>query len=147
MQRFQGLIGIVLILGIAWLASNNKKKINYRLVLSGIFLQIVIAVLVLKVPFVTGIFAWLGRQMGHLEEFAKTGAVFVYGGVMTNNYSGGSVPYSAPGVFIFGFSVLATIILVCALVAIFYHFGIMQRIVAVIAKAMNYIMKVSGAEA
>jgi CNT family concentrative nucleoside transporter len=147
MQRFQGLIGIVLILGIAWLASNNKKKINYRLVISGIFLQVVIAVLVLKVPFITAVFAWFGRQMGHIEGFAKAGASFVYGGVMTSNYSGGSVPYSAPGIFIFGFSVLATIILVCALVAIFYHFGIMQRIVAAIAKAMNYIMKVSGAEA
>ncbi|MEI9934555.1 MAG: nucleoside transporter C-terminal domain-containing protein [Ferruginibacter sp.] len=147
MQRFQGLIGIVLILGIAWLASNNKKKINYRLVISGISLQILIAILILKVPPVKNLFAWLGRQIGHIEEFAKAGADFVYGGVMTDNHTGGSVSYSTPGTFIFGFSVLATIILVCALVAVFYHFGIMQRIVAVIAKAMNFIMKVSGAEA
>ncbi len=147
MQRFQGLIGRVLILGIAWLASNNKKKINYRLVISGILLQILIAILILKVSPVKNLFAWLGRQIGHIEEFAKAGADFVYGGVMTDNHIGGSVAYSTPGTFIFGFSVLATIILVCALVAVFYHFGIMQRIVAVIAKAMNFIMKVSGAEA
>jgi CNT family concentrative nucleoside transporter len=52
MQRFQGIIGIVLILGIAWFFSNNKKRINYKLVISGILLQIVIALLILKVSFV-----------------------------------------------------------------------------------------------
>ena len=66
---------------------------------------------------------------------------------MADNSAGGSVPYRTPGVFIFGFSVLATIILVCVLVAIFYHFGVMQRIVSVVARAMNWVMRVSGAEA
>ncbi len=147
MARFQGLFGIVLILAIAFLFSNNKKRINYRLVISGIILQIVIAVLVLKVPFVTNFFKWVGRQIGHIEEFAKEGAAFVWGGVFVQSNAGTSVTYRSPQTFIFAFSVTATIILVCALVAIFYHFGIMQRIVSIIAKAMNFIMKVSGAEA
>jgi len=147
MHRFQGLIGIVVILGIAFLISNNKRRINYRLVISGILLQIVIAVLILKVGPVKNFFQWLGRIMIHIETFAKEGASFVYGGLMTNDGAGGSVPYSTPGVFIFGFSVLATIILVCVLVAIFYHFGVMQFIVSIIARAMNWIMRVSGAEA
>ncbi|MBC7650372.1 MAG: NupC/NupG family nucleoside CNT transporter [Deinococcales bacterium] len=147
MARFQGLFGIVLILAIAFLCSNNKKRINYRLVISGIILQIVIAVLVLKVPFVTNFFKWVGRQIGHIEEFAKEGAAFVWGGVFVQSNVGTSVTYRSPQTFIFAFSVTATIILVCALVAIFYHFGIMQRIVSIIAKAMNFIMKVSGAEA
>lgn len=147
MQRFQGLIGIVVILGIAFLCSNNKKRINYRLVGSGILLQVVIALLVLRVSFVTDFFKFLGRVMGHIEQFAKAGASFVYGGVMISDNAGSAVPYSAPGIFLFGFSVTATIILVCALVAIFYHFGIMQRIVSVIAKAMHWVMRVSGAEA
>jgi len=147
MQRFQGLIGVVLILGIAWLVSNNKKKINYRLVGSGILLQIIIAILILKVPLVKSFFQKIGSIITHIEAFAKEGASFVYGGLMANNFAGGSVPYSTPGVFIFGFSVLATIILVCVLVAIFYHFGIMQRIVSIVAKAMNRVMRVSGAEA
>lgn len=148
MQRFHGLIGIALILLIAFLFSNNKSKINYRVVFSGLVLQIVIALLVLKVPFITNIFKWLGRQIGHLEAFAKEGAAFVWGGIFVQNAASaqGQSPYSAPGAFIFAFSVTATIILVCVLSAIFYHFGIMQRIISVIAKAMNYIMKVSGAE-
>lgn len=147
MERFQGLIGIVVILGIAYLASNNRSRINYRLVVSGILMQVVIAFLVLKVKPVTDFFKWVGAQIGHIEEFAKQGASFVYGGVMVDNHAGGAVPYSTQGMFIFGFSVTATIILVCALVAILYHFGIMQKIVSVIAIAMNFVMRVSGAEA
>lgn len=147
MEKLQGLIGIVLILGIAYLFSDNKKKINYRLVLSGIGLQVVLAVLVLKVPFITNFFKWVGRQIGHIEEFAKTGAGFVYGGIMVQSNVGSSLPYRAEGTFIFAFSVVATIILVCSLVAIFYHFGIMQRLVSLIAVAMNVVMRVSGAEA
>ena len=147
MARFQGFFGIALILLIAFLCSNNKKRINYRLVINGIILQIVIAVLVLKVPLVTNFFKWVGRQIGHIEEFAKEGAAFVWGGVFVQSNTGASVTYRSPQTFIFAFSVTATIILVCALVAVFYHFGIMQRIVSIIAKAMNFIMKVSGAEA
>lgn len=147
MERFQGLIGIVVILGLAFLASNNRKRINYRLVISGILLQTVIALLIFKVEFVKSMFSWIGRQMTHIEAFAKEGASFVYGGLLVSDNNGGGVAYRTPGAFIFGFSVLATIILVCVLVAVFYHFGVMQRIVAVIAKAMNWVMRVSGAEA
>jgi len=147
MQRFQGLIGVLLILAIAFSFSNNRKKINYRLVFSGITLQIVIAILVLKVTFVTNFFKWVGGIIGHIEGFAKEGAAFVYGGLLVQGNNGLPTAYRSPDTFIFAFSVTATIILVCALVAIFYHFGIMQRIVSIIAKAMNFIMKVSGAEA
>lgn len=146
MERFHGLIGIILILGIAFLFSNNRKKINYRLVLSGLTLQIVLAFLILNVGFVKNFFQFLGHQMTHIEEFAKQGASFVYGGIMTSDFTGGSVPYSTPSSFIFGFSVLATIILVCVIVAVLYHFKVMQFIVSIIAKAMNAVMRVSGAE-
>jgi CNT family concentrative nucleoside transporter len=146
MDRFQGLIGIVLILGIAYLFSNNKKKINLRVVGSGIALQLLIAILVLKVPAVTKFFQFLGKGMEKIEIFARKGAAFVYGGLGAYQPDGTIGNYVGGG-FVFAFNVTATIILVCALVAIFYHFGIMQRIVAVIAKAMNFVMRVSGAEA
>ena len=147
MDRFIGLIGIALIFGIAFLFSNNRKAINYRLVLSGIGLQIFIAVLVLKVPPVTRFFQFLGKGMQKIEQFAKEGANFVYGGIVTNYYKGEHVDYTSPEIFVFAFNITATIILVCVLVAVFYHAGIMQRIVSVIAKAMNFVMRVSGAEA
>ncbi|SJZ81848.1 concentrative nucleoside transporter, CNT family [Chitinophaga eiseniae] len=147
MERFQGLIGIVLILGIAFLFSNNRSKINYRLVVSGITLQVVIALLVFKVPPITWFFQQVGHAMGKLEGFARQGAAFVYGGIGVAQPPTGTLADYASGGFVFAFNVTATIILVCVLVAVLYHFGIMQRVVAVIARAMNVVMRVSGAEA
>jgi len=147
MERFTGIIGILVIFGIAVLLSNNRKAINLRLVLSGLALQVIIAVLVLKVPFITSFFAWLGRGMGKIEQFAQQGASFVYGGIMVDTHDGTSHSFGAPHTFVFAFSVAATIILVCVLVAILYHIGFMQRVIAVIARIMNFVMKVSGAEA
>ena len=144
MDRLHGLIGIALILGIAIAFSNNRRRINWRLVVTGISLQGVIALLIFKVGPVASFFQWLGHGMEKLEQFARQGAAFVYGGIIvdqfgkTGNYIGGG--------FVFAFNVTATIILVCALVAILYHFGIMQRVVALIARAMNAVMRVSGAE-
>lgn len=146
MERFHGLLGIVLILGLSWLVSNNKKRINYRLVFSGLALQVVIALLIFKIPFVQSFFQGLGGVMGKIEGFARQGSSFVYGGVVAKQPDGSTADYVGGG-FVFAFNVTATIILVCALVAVFYHFGIMQRVVALIARAMNYIMRVSGAEA
>lgn len=146
MGRFQGIIGVVLILGIAFLFSNNRKKINYRLVFSGIGLQVFIGLLVFKVPPITWFFRQVGDAMGKLESFARTGAAFVYGGIGATQPDGSLKDYAAGG-FVFAFNVTATIILVCVLVAVLYHYGIMQRVVAVIARAMNFVMRVSGAEA
>ncbi len=146
MERFTGLIGVILILGLAVLASNNRKAINIRLVVSGLLLQLVIAVLVLKVPPVTAFFQQLGYGMEKIEFFARQGASFVYGGLASMQFDGSVANYAAGG-FVFAFNVTATIILVCVLVAILYHVGLMQKVISAVAKAMNFIMKVSGAEA
>lgn len=146
MQRFQGLIGIALILVLAIALSNNRRRINIRLVLSGITLQLLIGIMVLKIEPVIYFFKLLGRVMGKLEQFAFQGAAFVYGGIDVPARGGGVMDYAVGG-FVFAFNVTATIIFVCALVAMSYHIGVMQRIIAVIAKAMNVVMRVSGAEA
>ncbi len=145
MDRLHGLLGIALILGIAFAFSNNRSRINWRLVATGIALQVVIALLIFKVGPVASFFQWLGHGMEKIEQFARQGAAFVWGGLGVAMPEGRSMDFRGGG-FVFAFNVTATIILVCALVAIFYHFGIMQRIVAVIAKAMNFVMRVSGAE-
>ncbi len=148
MERFTGLLGIIAILGIAFLFSNNKKAINYRLVVSGLGLQLFLAVIILKIPLVTQFFQAIGNGMKAIEGYAQQGAAFVYGGIMTDTRSpSGPASFGMPGTFVFAFNIPATIILVCVLVAILYHFGIMQRVVAVIARVMNFVMRVSGAEA
>jgi CNT family concentrative nucleoside transporter len=146
MQRFQGLIGVCLILGLAFIFSNNRRKISLRLVISGLALQLMIGFLVLKITPVIHFFQFLGRVMGKIEHFAFQGAAFVYDGVAVPTKAGGVMNYAMGG-FVFAFNVTATIIFVCALIAVFYYWGIMQRIVQVIAKVMKEIMRVSGAEA
>jgi len=146
MERFTGLLGLILILGLAYLASNNRKAVNLRLVFSGLLLQLAIAILVLKIPPVTAFFQYIGHGMEKIEMFARQGASFVYGGLASMQFDGSVANYAAGG-FVFAFNVTATIILVCVLVAILYHIGLMQKVISVIAKAMNFIMRVSGAEA
>jgi CNT family concentrative nucleoside transporter len=146
MDKFHGLIGAIVILGIAFLFSNNRKAINYRLVISGILLQSVIAVLVLRIPPITAFFQQLGHAMEKIEQFARAGATFVFGGIAVEQYNG-TIGNYVNGGFVFAFNVTATIILVCVLVAILYHIKVMQFIVSIIAKGMNFIMRVSGAEA
>ncbi len=146
MGRFTGLVGILFILCIAFIFSNNKRKINPRLVLSGLTLQLLIAVLVLKVPIVNHIFQLLGKGMHKLETFAREGAGFVYGGLGVYGNDGRVYDYRIAPVFVFAFNITATIILVCVLVAMLYHLRIMQFLVGIFAKAMKFIMRVSGAE-
>ena len=145
MERLQGLVGIALILGIAFLFSNNRSRINWRLVITGITLQIAIALLIFHVGPVARFFQLMGDGIGKLEQFARQGAAFVYGGIIVDQF--GKPGNYVSGGFVFAFNVTSTIVLVCALVAILYHYGIMQRVVALIARAMNVIMRVSGAEA
>lgn len=148
MNRLQGLIGIVIILGIAFLFSNNKRKINVRLIVSGILLQLIIGFLVLKVVFIRHFFQMIGAGISKMEGFAREGVNFVAGGFVINTPTGfqpfGNDMHSG---FVFAINITATIILVCILVAILYQLKIMQSIIQIIAKAMNTIMKVSGAEA
>lgn len=145
MSKYIGLIGIVSILGIAYALSNNRKKINYRLVFSGLGLQLVLAILILKVSWVTKFFQFLGHGMEKIEQFAREGMMFCFGGVLPNPPALAPI-FGGNNAFIFAFNIPATIILVCVLVAILYHVGIMQRVVAFIARGVHFIMRASGAE-
>jgi hypothetical protein len=143
MGRFTGVIGIIIILGLAFLWSNNRKKINYRLVITGLLLQIALAVFILKVPIGQEIFFWLGKAINKLLDFSKAGGLFVFGDLtkITQILPEGIVK---SGVFLF--ILLPTIIFVCVLVAIAYHIGLMQRVIAGIARFVHWAMRVSGSE-
>ena len=88
MERFTGLIGIVLIFGIAFLMSNNRKAINYRLVLSGIAIQLSLAVFILKVPLGKTIFSWIGDAVTKILNFSQKGAEFVFGPLVNSENMG-----------------------------------------------------------
>lgn len=145
MERFTGLIGIVLILGIAFALSNNRKAINYRTVGVGLALQFGLAVFVLKTDIGQQIFQTIGYYVERLLGKATKGAEFVFSPLVKPDVL--TKAFGVGNNFIFFFSIIPTIIFVAVLVNILYHLGIMQRVVAVMARAMKWLMGVSGAEA
>lgn len=145
MDRFTGLIGIVLILGIAYALSNNRKAINYRTVGVGLALQFGLALFVLKTETGQSVFQGLGYYVDRLLQKANKGAEFVFSSLVRTDVL--TRAFGPGNDFIFFFKVIPTIIFVAVLVNIFYHLGIMQRVVAVMARAMKWLMGVSGAEA
>ncbi|WP_019988239.1 NupC/NupG family nucleoside CNT transporter [Rudanella lutea] len=145
MERFTGLIGIVLILGIAYAMSNNRKAINYRTVGVGLALQFGLAVFVLKTELGQQIFQTIGYYVERLLGKAGKGAEFVFSPLVKPDVL--SKAFGPGNNFIFFFSIIPTIIFVAVLVNILYHLGIMQRVVAVMARGMKWLMGVSGAEA
>lgn len=144
MDRLIGLLGIVLILGIAWGLSNNRKNINYRTVGMGLLLQALLAVFILKVPAGKAMFGWLGQGITKILSFSDDGAKFVFGALANDDML---KPLFGDATFIFFVRIIPTIIFVASLVNIFYHLGIMQWIVQILARGLNYVMRVSGAEA
>jgi len=145
MQRFTGLIGIALILGIAFLISNNRKAINYKLVITGLSIQLGLALFILKVPFGQQLFSKLGAGVTKILSFSDAGANFVFGALVNKGVM--DKAFGAGNDFIFFFKIIPTIIFVAVLVSVAYYLGIMQRVVKFIAYIVYKVMGVSGSEA
>jgi CNT family concentrative nucleoside transporter len=135
--RLTGIFGLVLILGIGFALSRNRKGISRRVVAWGLGLQVVFAVFVLRVPFGRDMFRWLGGLVTSILGFSYAGSEFVFGEIGKQHSSIGVV---------FAFQIMPAIIFVSALFAIMYYLGIMQRVVKAVAVVMNKIMGASGAE-
>ncbi len=131
-----GLFGLVVLVGIAWLFSNNKRSVDWRLVVTGISLQIAFAALVLLVPGGRDVFDALGKGFVKVLSFVNEGSSFIFGSLMNTEQYG----------FIFAFQVLPTIIFFSALMGVLYHLNVMQAIVRVMAWSITKVMRVSGAE-
>ncbi|GAB6168600.1 NupC/NupG family nucleoside CNT transporter [Clostridium carnis] len=136
MDRFIGIIGIIAILGIAFLLSENKKKINWRLVATGLGLQVVFAILILKIPLGRSIFQGASDVITKLLDFTGEGSKFLFGPLTDTNAIG----------FIWVVKILPTIIFFSALMGVLYYLGIMQIIVKFIAKFICKLLGTSGSE-
>ncbi|MGD0099449.1 MAG: nucleoside transporter C-terminal domain-containing protein [Acidobacteriota bacterium] len=136
MGRFTGILGILVILGIAYVFSANRREIRIKTIAWGLGLQFAFALLVLKTSTGQATFRWIGEKITHLLGFARFGSSFVFGELGT------------PGntIATFAFQVLPTIIFIAALFAILYYLRIMQLLVLVFAKIMAKFMAASGAE-
>ena len=131
-----GLFGLAVLIGLTWLFSNNKGRVDWTLVATGVALQIAFAALVLLVPGGRDVFDWLGHGFVKLLSFVNAGSTFIFGSLMNTETYG----------FIFAFQVLPTIIFFAALMGVLYHLGVMQFIVRIMALAITRVMRVSGAE-
>lgn len=144
-----GIFGLIVLVSIAWLFSNNKKKISWRIVFIGIGLQLIFAVFVLKTPWGSLIFDGIGSFFVKIIGFTNDGAKFVFGALADQNIfrKAFSEELQNTGVgFLFAFQVLPTIIFFSSLMSVLYHMGIMQRVVQGMAWVMAKLMNVSGAE-
>ena len=140
LEILRGLIGLLVILAIAFLFSKNKKRIDWKLVGFGVFLQILFGVLVTQVPIVAKGFAVVSEKFVVLLSFSQAGAEFLFGDKLAN-------PGNEAGLgFIFAFSVLPTIIFFSTVSAGLYYLGILQKIVFGFAWVMSKGMRLSGAE-
>ena len=131
-----GLFGLAVLIGIVFAFSNNKKAVDWKLVATGISLQVAFAALVLLVPGGRQAFDWLGQGFVKILSFVNAGSSFIFGSLMETEKFG----------FIFAFQVLPTIIFFAALMGVLYHVGVMQAVVKAMAWAITKVMKVSGAE-
>ncbi len=145
----RGALGLLILLGIAFLFSNNKRKVNWRLVVTGVTMQVIFAIFIIHSESLRGWFFplgwpkdvinWLGAAVVSLLGFTMQGAEFVFGKLAINNG-----PDSLG--FFFAFQVLPTIIFVSCLTSVLYYLGILQLVVKGMAWVMAKLLGTSGAE-
>lgn len=159
-QRSMGVVGMAVMVGIAWMLSADRRNVNWRLVGFGVGLQLVFGFFVLKTGMGQLLFDGANRVFAQLLAFTEDGARFIFGNLVRNNVPVGEPAAGGPsdmavlqtvetwantGAY-FAFSVLPTIIFFSALTSVLYYLGIMQRLVRGIAWIMQRTMRTSGAE-
>ncbi len=151
---FRGTIGMLFLLLVCYLLSSNRRKIAWRLVFSGLALQLIFAILVLKVPFVATIFEWFSEKVVAFLSLADVGANFVLGAwpdlaeifQVKFDENGELIKETFTIGYMFAFKVLPTIVFFSAFTSLLYYLGILQKIVYAFAWIMSKTMRLSGAE-
>ena len=133
---FRGILGMLALLGIAYIFSSNRKAINWKTIGIGLGVQLILAIGVLKVGFVKTGFEFVGSLFVKVLDFTRAGSEFLLGGMMNVDNFG----------FIFLFQVLPTIIFFSALTSLLFYLGVIQIVVKGMATVLTKLMNISGAE-
>lgn len=133
---WKGVLGMIVLLAIAYLFSSNRKKINWKTVGAGLSAQILLAFGILKIPVIQKLFEGVGQIFVNILDYTRAGSVFLLGDLMNIESYG----------FIFAFQVLPTIIFFSALTSVLFYLGIIQKIVQGLAWLLTKLMHISGAE-
>jgi CNT family concentrative nucleoside transporter len=156
MEIIRGFLGLIMLVGIAYLFSKHKKSINWKLVITGILIQFILAVLVFKeiqIPFtdisMSSIFSFLAGFFTQLLSFTDAGAQFIFGNWPDSAEifrlgAEGRVEHTIG--YVFAFKVLPTVVFFSALTSLLYYLGILQKIVYGFAWVLSKTMRLSGAE-
>ncbi|MCC7331494.1 MAG: Na+ dependent nucleoside transporter [Flavobacteriales bacterium] len=134
----KGLLGLLVLIAITWVFSENKKKISWSLVIKGIIIQFVFAILVLKVSFVEKGFEWVSKLFTKVIGFTQEGTMFLF-----KSFSTGQLETPLVN---FVITILPTVIFFSALTSLLYYWGVLQKVVYIFAWVMKKVMRLSGAE-
>ena len=132
----RGLLGLTSLLLISFLFSNNRKKIQWKTVFISIFIQFIIAVLILKISLIQSIFEIISKFFVRIINYTTSGSSFLFSSLVDQQKFA----------YIFAFQVLPVIIFFSALTSVLYHLGIIQKIVSLLAWILNKFLKITGAE-
>ena len=144
MESLQGLLGIVAILAIAWILSEGRRSVSWRLVSAGVGLQLVIALVLLKIPLSSRAFLHLNRLVESLEESTQAGTSFVFGYL-----GGGPAPFeitAESATYVFAFRALPMVLVLSALASLLFFWGILPIVVRGFSYLLRKSLGVGGAE-
>ncbi|WP_282162602.1 NupC/NupG family nucleoside CNT transporter [Ulvibacterium marinum] len=134
----RGVLGMLVLVFIAFLFSSNKRAINWKTVGLGLLAQFLIGIGILKVPFIRIIFTFLGKAFNKVLTFTEAGTRFLFSSFTTNEIESPLVT--------FAIMILPTIIFFSALTSVMFYLGIIQKVVKGLAWALTKLLKISGAE-
>ncbi|MEC7646163.1 MAG: nucleoside transporter C-terminal domain-containing protein [Bacteroidota bacterium] len=135
---FRGILGIISLLAVAFLFSKNRQNINWKLVIKGLAIQMLFAILILKVPFISTGFEFVGKIFAKTISFTQDGTMFLF-----RSFETGVIESPLAN---FAIMILPTVIFFSALTSLFYYWGVLPKIVYGFAWAMKRTMKISGPE-
>lgn len=132
----RGLLGMAVLIMIAWLFSANKRQVDWLVIGKGLAIQLILAISILYIPFVAYFFEFVGKIFVKILDFTKIGSEFLFGPMMDQDSIG----------YIFAFQILPTIIFFSALTSVLFYWGVIQIVVRGLAWVMVRAMKLSGME-
>ena len=132
----RGLLGLTSLIVISFLLSNNRRKIQWKTVMLSIFIQFIVAVLILKISLIQSIFEFISKFFVRIINYTTSGSSFLFSSLVDQQKF----------TYIFAFQVLPVIIFFSALTSVLYHLGVIQKIVSFLAWVLNKFLKITGAE-
>ncbi|MCK4662520.1 MAG: Na+ dependent nucleoside transporter [Bacteroidales bacterium] len=138
MSMLKGLLGMLVLIGIAYLFSSNRKAISWRVVLIGLSIQVALAFGVLHVPVIQAVFEFVGKIFVKILDFTNAGTIFLFKSFATGEIEQPLINFAV--------TILPTIIFFSALTSVLFYLGIIQKIVYGMAWVMTKLLRLSGAE-